>query len=73
MLNKTKKKCKIHIKNPHDIARHLGIYGHYTSLDDMKGQKRAHITIMANKYGINAKRALKYINNRLKKYGIKAA
>lgn len=67
------KKVKIHIKNAHDIARHLGIYGQYKSLDEMKGQKRAHITIMANKHGINAEQAIKFIKNRLNKYGIEAA
>lgn len=65
-------KPKIVLKNANAIARHMGIYGNFESIFDMKPCSRAHIKINAKKFGLNPKNVTTKIEKRLKKYGLKA-
>ncbi|MCK9544453.1 MAG: hypothetical protein M0R03_20735, partial [Novosphingobium sp.] len=71
----TKKEKKIKdvpLKNAYQIARRLGIFGHFKSFESIPSQKRSWIKIAAKKHGIDPEKAVKKVQKRLEKYGLLA-
>ena len=70
--SKKKNKKPIFLKNANAIAIHMGIYGKFETIYDMKPCSRAHIKINAKKFGLDPYKVTKQIESRLKKYGLNA-
>jgi hypothetical protein len=62
----------IFLKNANAIARHMGIYGNFESIYDMRPCSRAHIKINAKKFGLDPDKVSRQIESRLLKHGLKA-
>jgi len=58
--------------NAYAIARHMGIFGNFTSIYDMKSSSRAHIKINAKKSGLDPDQVSDKIEKRLQTLGLEA-